>query len=218
MRIIYFTPVFIFSFFGCILSKNLTEEEVVGIYSAYDFELMNKLEIKSNGNFQYDWQQGLLIGTTKGTWKIENNNLLLTSQRQQEDFKETAVKFKTSYSKDSLTINVLEYSTNESLIAMLEITQSRNAIISKTWTDLNGNVTIPFIKNMDTILISMTGYRSEKLAVSDLTFFEFDIYLKEIPDLYVYFKKKKIKFKGNSIHSSAFKPFHKLNKEHSAKN
>ena len=67
------------------------QERIYGEYrwSSF-FDVGATITINKDNSFVYDWQQGLLWGTTEGEWKLEGNNLILNSKKQpkiEEKFK-----------------------------------------------------------------------------------------------------------------------------------
>ncbi len=63
-----------------------TENKLIGKYTYYsNFEVSGQLDLFPNKRFVFNARQGLMSFGTKGAWKVENNRLILNSDKESTD-------------------------------------------------------------------------------------------------------------------------------------
>ena len=89
MKIYYL--LFIFLILGCSSSKKVSDSDIVGKYSYKGiYGIGSTIDFNEDKTFIYKWVEGLIGGSTKGTWSVSGKKIILNSDRKKSD----VIKFK----------------------------------------------------------------------------------------------------------------------------
>ena len=165
-----------------------------GIYGA-----ASNITVKKDSSFIYHWQQGLIGGTTEGTWNLQGDTLILNSTRQPEEM----TKFEINSYKESTAreykIHIQDkekYSLRFAVCALL----NDSTFIEATETNENGICKLGMTDQANTVQIIYTGYNTAEIPISKLKGNEFSVTMYEGNKFYEYFTNRKWKVaKGRII-------------------
>lgn len=139
----------------------MTTEQIIGKYQWNGiYGIGSTIELKADQTFEYNWQSGLILGTTFGTWEKEGTKITLNSHLQPpengiEDFEIIETEKKKS---DSLLIKVIG-SDNESVPFAACVLKQNTTILTVASTDFQGETKLPKLE-ADSLIVSFIGYKT----------------------------------------------------------
>lgn len=84
MKIYYL--LFIFLILGCASSNKVSDSDIVGKYSYKGiYGIGSTIDFNRDKTFVYNWVEGLIGGSTKGTWSVSGKKIILNSDRKKSD-------------------------------------------------------------------------------------------------------------------------------------
>ena len=139
----------------------MTTEQIVGKYQwngVYGVGSIIKLE--ADQTFEYNWQTGLIGGTSIGTWKIEGNKITLNSDLQppEKGIQNFEIIETTKNESDSLSIKVLG-PDNENVPFANCVLKQDTLTVTGASSDFQGEVMLPKLE-ADSLIISFIGYKT----------------------------------------------------------
>ena len=195
---------FLFLILGCSSSKQFNDSDVFGKYSYKGiYGVGSTIEFNEDKTFTYTWVNGLLNGTTEGTWSVSGKKIILNSERKKSD----VIKFK-----------ILDNSDNNSDFYSFKFLDENKDILPKViCLLLNDSDKIKSVDaNFDGELQLSKAEDFQKLRFIFLGFHEFEIKKEDLKGNvtlmmiqkethYQYFENEVMIFKGNKIHSDLIK-------------
>ncbi len=178
-----------------IVAKYQWKEDIYGVGSS--------IELKENQTFEYNWQTGLIGGTTCGTWKREGNKISLKSEFQpsQKGTDYEIIKSE-NHNLDTLKIKVFS-SDNEILSFASCVLQLDKKTIAYTSTDLQGIATLPKV-TADSLIISFIGYKTIQHPLNkNMTYYE--LKMKESDEYYEYVTNEIWIYKNDRLYDLSIK-------------
>jgi hypothetical protein len=195
---------FLFLILGCTSSKQLNDFAAVGKYSykATGYGVSLTIEFKEDKTFVYDWEVGLVGGTTEGTWSISGNKIFLNSNRKESELIKYRILENSDNNSDFYSFKFLDENKN--------IVSNVNCILLK-----DNNETKGFEANFDGELQISKKEDFQKIKFLFIGFHEFEInkeYLKGNVTLmmqketdYQYFENEVMILKGDKIYTDLIK-------------
>jgi hypothetical protein len=204
LRTLY-TILTILIFVSCSSNKNLTNEQVIGKYQRNgNYGLEYTIELKEDQTFEYNWQMGLISGTTFGTWKKEETKIIFNSERQPsekgiEDY-EIIMTEKKNY--DSLSIKVVGPNNEPLHFATCALKVDTTTLIG-TPTDIEGETKLPKLESADSLTISFIGYETIRHKL-DSSISRYEFKMKE-GSYYKYFTNETWTYKNGRLYNPSIK-------------
>ncbi len=147
-----------------------TENKLVGKYT-YDlnFEVNGRLDLYPKNRFVFNARQGLASFGTRGNWKIENERLILDSDRTLKD--NSIFEFKDEIKNDRLKIRLFTNSGDNENRNLTTLSFAKVKIINSGQSlelepDDNGEIEITNL-HIDSLIVSTIGFvpLKEKLDI-----------------------------------------------------
>lgn len=154
------------------------------------------IDLYENNSFTYHWTEGLLNGTTTGTWKRVRNKLILNSDKQPKKryFKLTNNE-KTE--KNEFEIMIVD-ELNDTHIGASCILMKDSIMIKGTISNFDGVCYLPFSQDANKIIISYTGYKTAIFSPDSLSSNSIIIEL-EPEEYYEYFTNREWKIRRRKL-------------------
>lgn len=184
---------------GCKTIKEINQDQLLGKYQWHGtYGIASNITLNKDNSFIYHWQQGLIGGTTKGTWILQGNTLLLNSTRQPEE----KTKFDINSYKETNTgeykIHILDKEKNSLHFAVCALLKD-STFIDGTETNENGICKLDMTNKANTVQISYLGYTTVEIPISKLRGNEFSVTMFEGEEFYEYFTNRKWKVTNRRI-------------------
>jgi hypothetical protein len=192
-------------FISCSSTKNLTAERIIGKYQWNGiYGVGSTIELKADQTFEYNWQTGLIWGTTIGTWEIEGAKITLNSELQpSENGIETFEIIKTEKNHtDSLLIKVVGID-NESVPFANCVLKQDTTTLTGASTDFQGETMLPKLE-ADSLIISFIGYKTIRYGL-DSSVSTYVFKMEERHEYYEYFTGEKWKYKNGRLYDPSIK-------------
>ena len=196
---------FFFLILGCSTSKQLNDSDVVGKYSykATGYGVGLTIEFKEDKTFIYDWEVGLVGGTTEGTWSISGNKIFLNSNRKESELIKYRILENSDNNSDFFSFKFLDENKN--------IVPNINCILLK-----DNNETKGFEANFDGELQISKKEDFQKIKFLFIEFHEFEINKEDLKGnvtlmmiqkemYYQYFENEIMILKGDKIYTDLIK-------------
>ena len=190
---------------SCSTTNSLTENKLLGTYHWKGiYGVGASIQLKKDGNFEYNWVTGLKNGRTIGTWAFDGRKIKLNSEFQPDiDLNNDFEIIKTEQSDAKLlTLKVFDTNDNPIYLANCFLEHNNKAIESIT-TDLNGFAKLNKVDS-DSLKIQFIGYCTVKIKY-DKTVSHYEIHMKEVNDYYEYFTDKVLNFKNDRLYDRTIK-------------
>jgi hypothetical protein len=197
--------ILIILFFSC-KSVKVEKEEVLGKYQYHGiYGVASNIELNKDNTFIYNWQTGLIWGTTKGNWRLTGNKLILNSDKQPVEEKDFIIRERNQTSENQFEIQVIDEKDKYELVAVSCLLMNDTTLINGTSTDVNGNCVLPFDENSNKLKFSYVGYRPVEIPISEIKSNSFIIEIKEEQDYYRYFTNREWKIRSGKIYDPEIK-------------
>lgn len=192
-------------FVSCSTTKNLTTEQIIGKYQwngIYGAE--STIELKADQTFKYNWQTGLIGGTTFGTWEREGAKIILNSELQPSEngIQKFEITNTGSKKSDLLSIKVVGPG-NESVPFATCVLKNDTTTLKEASTDLQGEAELPGLE-ADSLIISFVGYKTIRYkldsSISTLVF-----KMEEGNEYYEYFTNETWTYKNERLYDPSIK-------------
>ncbi|MDX1447013.1 hypothetical protein [Lishizhenia sp.] len=192
---------------SCSSTKHLPHEQIIGTYISNDifYGVSEEIELKANQGFEYNWDQGLLEGSTFGKWKREGNYIILNSNKQVNEVPPFEIIETKKYKSEILTLKVLNPNNEGHAFAKCALKKD-TIILSGKITDLEGRCRFDKV-TADSLIISAYGYNTIRIPL-DSTFSSLTLKLVEDFDTYRYFTNEKWKFKKGRLYDTSKRKGH----------
>jgi hypothetical protein len=183
----------------------LTTEQISGKYQWNGvYGIGSTIELKTDQTFEYNWQTGLIGGTTFGTWEKEGTRITLNSNLQPpkngtEDFEIIETEKKES---DSLLIKVIG-PDNESVPFVDCVLKEDTSTLTGASTDFQGQTKLPKL-DADSLIISFTGYKTIRHRL-DSSFSTYVFKMEEGNEYYEYFTDETWTYKNGRLYDPSIK-------------
>ncbi|MCB0471470.1 MAG: hypothetical protein H6546_00765 [Chitinophagales bacterium] len=174
---------------GCFIGKQVMEGtyQFKGVYGvAYEMEL------HSNGTFTYNWQNGLNIGTTTGTWEKEDGFLVLNGGTKPPEQK-ILVQEGSKLDQDSIYIEMTNFEGDPLALANVVLNDDQVIVADVQGKAVTGKSTIRKIK-VNYLTFDIPEYQVKNPSANH---FAIKTYTELNPD--VYFENTKVQIKGNKL-------------------
>lgn len=199
---------------SCSSTKKLMNKDIIGKYQWKGiYGVGSSIELKKDKTFEYNWQTGLVWGTTFGTWKREGKKIILNSELQPspsgiEDYE--IIKTETN-SSDSITIKILN-PENEPLPFADCVLKSDTSIVTGTSTNLQGEARFSLTK-ADSLIVMFVGYKTIRHKLDhEVTRYVFK--LEEVNEFYEYFTNDTWTYKKDRLYDPSIKKGRYIKKEY----
>lgn len=183
----------------------MTAEQLLGKYQWHGFYgIASNITLNKDSTFIYNWQTGLIGGTTSGTWQREGAKITLNSDIQPtengtEDYEIIEAKKNKS---ESLLIKVMGPDNKNLPFAACDLKKDTTTLTGAS-TDLQGVTKLPKLE-ADSLIISFIGYKTIRhLLDSSVTSYVFK--MEEGNDYYEYFTEEIWKYKSGRLYDSSIK-------------
>jgi hypothetical protein len=202
---ISFTILTFLIFVSCSTTKNITTEQIIGKYQwSGVYGVGSTIEIQEDQTFEYNWQAGLMRGTTFGTWERDGNKIILTSEMQPskngiENFEIISTERKSS---DSLSIKVIS-PYKETVPFAACILKKDTTTLAGVSTDFQGETKLPKLE-ADSLIISLLGYKTIRHKL-DHSISTYVFKMEEGNDYYEYFTGETWTYKNGRLYHSSIK-------------
>lgn len=187
-------------------SANLPKKGFLGKYqNTVIYGVESNITLKTNHSFIYNWQMGLLYGTTTGNWKLDGNQLVLNSNLQPSKEDNFTTQKRTSTNTKQFEIKVIEKNWQEELLFVDCLSMNDTLILDSTSTDFDGNCMLPVNEHANKLVFLCVGYKTVEIPISQLTSNSFILEMKLKNEPYVYFTNQKWKFKRGKLYTPNIK-------------
>ena len=184
---------------GCKTIKENSQNQLLGKYQWHGlYGTASNITLKKDSSFIYHWQEGLISGTTKGTWHLQGNILILNSARQPKE----RVKFEiNSYDESNtreykiLVQDKEKYPLQFAVCALLK----DSTFIDASETNEYGICKLGITSQANTLQISYIGYYNVEKPISELKGNEISVTMYEGDEYYKYFTNSKWKVANGRI-------------------
>ncbi|MDO5969888.1 hypothetical protein Q4Q35_08710 [Flavivirga aquimarina] len=209
--------IFILIFFFAVIQSN-SQCEICGIYKGTSKERAQKLIIKKDSTFVYDYTDNwatLMGATTKGTWKIVGDEIELNSDYNDEEFTIKTEKidlcgivpnYLASNCNKLIKIQVVnsndEYIWHLRSVMLNEDTSQISTIMFEDYNDYNSSVASSFfVGNSINKINIFNGFYDEFVVLIDDSNVNYVKIKGNFADIlwYTYIKKERWKIKKNSL-------------------
>ncbi|NEV95065.1 carboxypeptidase-like regulatory domain-containing protein [Psychroflexus sp. YR1-1] len=200
-----FTILTILIFISCSSTKNLTTDHIIGKYQWNGiYGIGSTIELKADQTFEYNWQTGLIRGTTFGTWEKDGTQITLNSNLQPpENGIENFEIIETEKNKsDSLLIKVIG-SDNESVPFAACVLKQNTTTLTGASTDFQGETKLPKLE-ADSLIISFIGYKTIRHRL-DSSVSTYVFKMEEENEYYEYFTNEKWTYKNERLYDPSIK-------------
>ena len=178
----------------------MTTEQVIGKYQWVTRlpELGSTIELKADQTFEYNWQTGLILGTTFGTWEREGTKITLNSKLQPN--KNCDIIKKSSRNQDFISLHLI---FNNEVLPFAEtlLISGKDTLYGKH-SDLDGNVQFPKTE-ADSITIRMSSIKNASLPLRNVKEDYFEISLRAAD--YRYLSNKEFVLKKGRLYDYTIK-------------
>lgn len=196
---------------SCASNQNIKKESIKGIYILDEdiYGIGSNIEIKENNLFEYQWQQGLIRGTTKGNYKIEGNKIILNSDLQPDgdEFQNKYEIIENNYKNtDSIKIKV-EYKEGDAMQYAACFLKKKDSVVFGKASHYNGVAVLPKI-DADSLCVSHIGFDYVSIPLNEFKYDDIIIRLIERnPDLeyYQFFSNRKFKYRKGKLKGTSEK-------------
>lgn len=185
---------------GCASIIPISTNKVVGEYVWHGtYGVGASIKLNADHTFQYEWETGLIGGTTYGAWEIDHNRIILNSYQRppKDDNQFFVLAFKDSVSNDSVTISILNESHEPLPLASI-ILKRDSAIISSDQTDHKGMAKLPK-GDADSIIVSYIGYKTIRFPNKDQDVNHFEFKMEILEGHYKYFVDEEWIFRNGKL-------------------
>ena len=192
-------------FISCSSTKSLTTEQIVGKYQWHGvYGIRSTIELKADQTFEYNWQTGLISGTTFGIWKRDENKITLNSKLQppENEIQNFEIIRIEKYKSDSLSIKVIGYD-NESLPSAFCVLMKDGLVLTGAGTDLQGETKLPK-SEADSLIISFIGYKTISIP-PDSSISKYIFKMEEGDEYYEYFTDETWTYKDGRLYDPSIK-------------
>ncbi|WP_075590029.1 hypothetical protein [Labilibacter marinus] len=192
--------------FSCSITKDLKTENIFGKYKWYGvYGVLSTIELNEDLTFDYNWHAGLMFGTTKGTWKIEGNKIILNSERQPSvdriyDYETIEAKRKEF---DSISIKVV-CPENTNLHYAVCTLKDDSLTLVEAFTDFQGETKLPNLNQADSLIIKFIGFKTIRHKMDGLVS-SYMFKMKEEYDSYEYFTNECWTYKREQLFDPSIK-------------
>lgn len=184
---------------SCQTTKQIHEEALYGKYQWHGtYGIASNIKLKIDNSFIFNWQIGLMNGETVGTWKVQNNLLILNSEKQGRK-EETFVVKKNIVSDSSFYILKIVDDENEPMYGANCVYSYEANFVSGSSSNLQGIIKIPVSLVFDKLTFSYLGYNDIEVLKSDLIGTSCTISLLDFTDYYHFFINEKWKIKYGKL-------------------
>ena len=200
---------------ACSTSKQIiTVEEICGKYywrTTFVYDVFADIQLNPDNTFEYNWTEGMLNGTTVGTWELNKNILVLNSEKQPEEQEKREKTFNLishpSTNEDSLRIEAIDIESKESVPFVSCNLNYNSKVLERIMANEFGVCKLSKFKQADKLSIKHVGYEDAEIPLSQLTGNSYTVELALGSDCcyYKYFTNRKWKIKGNRIYDSKIK-------------
>ena len=199
---------FLIIIFSC-SSLKINSEIIEGVYILGNGVYGNKLVLKENYKFEYNWAGGLLEGKTLGDWKIEEDFIILNSELQPRDeaFKNQYKILKSEFKHlDSIQIKVLD----ENRVPMQNADcylKKNDSVIYNITSNSQGIAKLPKMK-ADSLCVSFSFYDYVSIPLNNFHKDEIILELNQTNqslEFYQFFTNEKFKYRRNKLIGSSTK-------------
>ena len=146
------------------------ESDFIGLYvrNYHSYGIGATMELKKNKVFEYQWQEGLNSGVTKGTWKKSGRHIVFNSELQPIIFKYSVIVDSKEGSQDSLSIRLLDNDKDPLVYVPVNILNKNKEIIFNTITDFDGLAKLPKATS-DNLKLCSISFSSIKIILPQKT-------------------------------------------------
>lgn len=192
--------------FGCKSIEQIDKREIIGTYESKGiYGVVSNITLNENQTFSYNWQIGLMWGTTNGNWALIGNNLILNSDEQPIKEEGFVIRERNKTDKKQFEIKIIDEKEKNELIAASCYLMKNGTIIEEKSTDKEGNCILIFNENADILKVDYIGYNRVEIPIDKLKSNSFILELKENTGHYKYFTNRKWKVKKGGIYDSEIK-------------
>jgi len=188
-------------FVSCSSTKHLTSEQIIGKYQWDGFYgVGSTIELKEDQTFEYNWQAGLIWGTTFGTWEREGTKIILNSEIQPsengiENFEIIRTERRSS---DSLSIKV--FGTDNETVPFADcVLKGDTTTLARASTDFQGETMLPRLDVADSLIISFVGYKLIRHKLNS-TISTYVFKMKEANHYYEYFTNETWTYRNGRLY------------------
>ena len=145
------------------------ESDFIGLYirNYHSYGIGASMELKKNKVFEYQWQEGLNRGVTKGTWKKSGRHIVFNSELQPILYNYSVIVDSKEGSQDSLSIRLLDNDKDPIFYVPVNILNKDNEIIFNTITDFDGLAKLPKATSDNLKLIIAFGIYGYENIITD---------------------------------------------------
>jgi hypothetical protein len=192
-------------FISCSSTKNLTREQIIGRYQWNGvYGVISTIKLKADQSFEYNWQIGLIGGTTFGTWEREGSKIILNSELQPfengiETFEIIKAERKNS---DFLSVKIIG-PDNESVPFAACVLKQDTTTLKGVSTDFQGETKLPKLE-ADSLIISFVGYKTIRHKI-DQSISTYVFKMEEGNDFYEYFTNETWTYKNGRLYDPSIK-------------
>jgi len=192
--------ILIILFFGC-KSVKIEKKKIVGEYQYRGiYGVGSNITIRKDNTFTYEWQTGLIGGTTNGHWELRGNKLILNSDKQPKKEKDFIIIERDRTDNSQFEIKVIDEKDKSELIGAYCMLVSDTTLIKGKTADINGNCNLSFDGKANKLQISFTGYRLVDIQTKNLYSNSVIVEMKEELDYYEYFTNREWSVKRQRIY------------------
>ena len=190
-------------FSSCIVQREINKQEVLGKYklNREGYAISETIELNGDHTFEYIWVAGLNSGVTKGTWTLDENEIIFISNLREftrDNIVHDVVK-KKGENKDSVLVKIVD-TKKEPLMFAKCLKMKDSSIRSSGFSDVNG--LIKFSKSpADSLVIRSVDFGSVQIPWdAEASYYEITIW--RIPLHYRYFESEKWVFKKGRLYDT----------------
>lgn len=210
----------LFAFFLCFTNctfKSVHQyNEIAGLYVEKDKE-GSYPTLTLNPDMTFDYKDSMLLGSTivnywtTGTWSLNNNKILLSSELQREDEKKNTFNILTQRQtgQDSITFYIVGEDKEPLPLTSCYYCLDSNPKMYGGITDRFGLLKFPK-NNADTIFLYSYGYKVARIPIKAKDNDYFKLQMIEYPVHYEYFNDEEWTVKGNRIYPSMNRAYLKV--------
>ena len=183
----------------------MTTEQIVGKYQWNGvYGVGSTIKLEADQTFEYNWQTGLIGGTSIGTWKKEGNKITLNSDLQppEKGIQNFEIIETTKNESDSLSIKVLG-PDNENVPFANCVLKQDTLTVTGASSDFQGEVMLPKLE-ADSLIISFIGYETIRHTL-DSSVSNYIFKMEERNEYYEYFTDETWVYKNWRLYDPSIK-------------
>ncbi|MEZ4886978.1 MAG: hypothetical protein R3E32_19770 [Chitinophagales bacterium] len=198
---------------ACSTSKQIPISEISGKYYwqiTYPHDVWANIQLNPDRTFKYCWRQGMICGTTLGTWELSKNTLVLNSEKQpkKKDKETFNLIMNPLTNKEGLEIKLIDEESKVSLLYAKCLLMNESKLIEETTTDEFGVCMLSKFRQAEKLHIQSLDYGNIEISSIELTGNDYtiELFLNHELNRYEYFTNRKWRIKGNRIYDPKIRP------------